>query len=183
MVSSLHRFTQQRVVWSCKLPVVIPVRLVLSVSSHLNGCRPPLWRPPRHLISDGSQICLWHTHLPAQDFHGKASRVGAIVCSYDQSTAQGSGRTRFGHQRRGERATSSFARDARFGPTLLRRLREVACPALTRELSTVVAELYIFTPEEVVCRFAPRQRKRLHRGEIKAVTEALLHLADKGMLI
>jgi nucleotide-binding universal stress UspA family protein len=55
--------------------------------------------------------------------------------------------------------------------------------ALTRELSTGVAGLRIFTPEEVASRFAPLYRSRVRRNEIAAAREALLHLADKGVLI
>lgn len=55
--------------------------------------------------------------------------------------------------------------------------------ALTRELSTPTSGLCTFTPEGVASRFAPLHGTRVGRREVAAATEALLHLADKGMLV
>jgi len=55
--------------------------------------------------------------------------------------------------------------------------------AITRELSDHHSGLYILTPEKVAACFPPPHRTRVGRREVRAAKEALLQLAEKGMLI
>jgi nucleotide-binding universal stress UspA family protein len=99
-------------------------------------------------------------------------------------------------------ALSQRLRRLLLGSTSAQILRRAPCPVLlvprapspadlvawfedvlTRELSAGVAGLCIFTPEEVASRLAPLHGTSVSRKEVAAATEALLHLADKGMLI
>lgn len=55
--------------------------------------------------------------------------------------------------------------------------------AITRELSERASGLSMFTPELVASRFPPSHCTRLRRKEVTAAKKALLHLADRGVLI
>src|SRR6266705_6737036 len=62
----------------------IYVAFLRTTTNCTNGCRRSLCRSQCHPGPHGTQIRVWYPRLPPQNFHRAASRVGSLVCAYDQ---------------------------------------------------------------------------------------------------